>query len=59
MLLKWRWVIGRWVMNIDANISWWRVVAGVGLFSLTTVVIADQFFEDAAGHVLPSRVTTP
>ena len=46
-------------MNIDANMSWWRVVAGVGLFSLAAVVIADQFFEDAADYILSSRVTTP
>lgn len=38
-------------MKINPNIQWWRVVAGVGLFSLAAVIIADQFFEDAVDFV--------
>ena len=43
-------------MNINPNVQWWRVVAGVGLFCLAAVVIADQFFEDAVDFVFISAV---
>lgn len=38
-------------MNINPNIQWWRVVAGLGLFGLAAVFIADQFFQEAAEYV--------
>jgi hypothetical protein len=39
-------------MSKNSGVSWWRVVAAVGLFGLAAVFIADQFVEEATDYVL-------